>query len=262
MNIILTESQLKKINNIFEQVVQGKYGDPYEYKKQGNIYFARKKGSNKWIQTSGKVSQAIQNKIFTSKSTNTKTTNNKPSINTSYKYSPRIDAELNYIKQRQGLWDKITGGKPFFIYDPKYNLIYLFDGDFSLVKSSSVVDGQDIQKDTKPFSHEDWCKSANLGITPYKCTNPQTKQKANPPYYVLNNLQVKFIPKGIYNISALGRHEGYEGKGNNVYDLSDSSGKDLAAARNVAYEVISKITLAGSHYRSDIALKASQLGIS
>ena len=69
-------------------------------------------------------------------------------------------------------------------------MIYLFDGDFSLVKSSSVVDGQDIQKDTKPFTQEDWCKSANLGITPYKCTNPQTKQKANPPYYVLNNLQL------------------------------------------------------------------------
>ena len=43
-----------------------------KYKKEGNIYFARKKGSNKWIQTSGKVSQAIQNKIFTSKTTNTK----------------------------------------------------------------------------------------------------------------------------------------------------------------------------------------------
>jgi phosphoribosylamine--glycine ligase len=39
-------------------------------------------------------------------------------------------------------------------------------------------------------------------------------------------------------------------------------GKDLAAARNAAYEVISKISLAGAHYRSDIALKASQLGIS
>lgn len=149
----------------------------------------------------------------------------------SYTYSPRIDAELNYIKERQGIWDKLTGGKPFFIYDPKFNLIYLFNGDFSLIKSSGVVDGKDAQKDTKPFTQEDWCKAAKLDITPYKCTNPKTKEKVtDPPYWVLNNLEVKFIPKGIYNISALGRHEGYEGKGTNVYHLKDSSGKSTTAA--------------------------------
>ena len=37
-------------------------------------------------------------------------------------------------------------------------------------------------------------------------------------------------------------------------------GATLADARNNAYEVISGITLAGSHYRRDIALTASQLG--
>ena len=37
-------------------------------------------------------------------------------------------------------------------------------------------------------------------------------------------------------------------------------GATLADARNDAYEVISGITLAGSHYRRDIALTASQLG--
>jgi len=34
-------------------------------------------------------------------------------------------------------------------------------------------------------------------------------------------------------------------------------GKDLAQARSKAYEVISGITLRGSHYRKDIALAAS-----
>mgnify|MGYP003337852758 FL=1 len=37
-------------------------------------------------------------------------------------------------------------------------------------------------------------------------------------------------------------------------------GENLSVARNNAYQVISGITLAGSHYRSDIALTASQLG--
>ena len=158
-------------------------------------------------------------------------TNQNNSVSTSnYKYSPRIDAELNYIKQRQGVWNKLTGGNPFFIYDPKFNLIYLFNGDFTLVKSSAVVDGKDLQKDTQPFRHEDWCKAAKLDITPYKCTDPKTKQKKDPGYWVLNNLEVKFIPKGIYSISALGRDEGYVGKGNNVFRLRDSSGKNMSAA--------------------------------
>ena len=39
-------------------------------------------------------------------------------------------------------------------------------------------------------------------------------------------------------------------------------GKDLNQARKEAYEVISKIRLMGSHYRRDIALKASQNEIS
>jgi hypothetical protein len=37
--------------------------------------------------------------------------------------------------------------KPFFIYDPKYNLLFLFNSDFSLIKSTSVVDGKDAQQE-------------------------------------------------------------------------------------------------------------------
>lgn len=157
-------------------------------------------------------------------------TNVKKSKNTDYKYSPRIDAELNYIKQRQGVWNKLTGGKPFFIYDPKFNLIYLFNGDFSLIKSSEVVDGKDAQKDTKPFNQEAWCKAMKLDTTPYKCTDPKTKLQKDPEYWVLNNLKVKFIPKGIYSISYLSNHKGYLGKGNNTWNLKDSEGKSISAA--------------------------------
>jgi hypothetical protein len=48
-----------------EQIIQGKDGDPYDYKKEGNVYYAKKKGSNNWIKTTGKVSDAISSKIFT-----------------------------------------------------------------------------------------------------------------------------------------------------------------------------------------------------
>ena len=49
-----------------EQVVQGDKNDPYEYKKEGDTYYVKKKRSTKWIKTSGKVSDAIKTKIFNS----------------------------------------------------------------------------------------------------------------------------------------------------------------------------------------------------
>ena len=47
-----------------EQVVQGNAGDPYEYKKVGNVYYAKKKGNPTWIKTTGKISDSIAKKIF------------------------------------------------------------------------------------------------------------------------------------------------------------------------------------------------------
>jgi hypothetical protein len=48
-----------------EQVVQGNVGDPYEYKKEGGYYYARKKGAKDWILTRGNVALAVSKK-FTS----------------------------------------------------------------------------------------------------------------------------------------------------------------------------------------------------
>jgi Putative peptidoglycan binding domain len=146
-----------------------------------------------------------------------------------YRYSPRIDAELKYIKQRQSLWDRMTEKKPFFIYDPKFNLIYLFNNDFSLIKSSQVVDGKDKQG-KGVFTVSDWCKKSNLEDKPYRCTDPKTKQKKDPYYYVLDNEKIKFLPQGIYSISRLGRHEGYSGKGKNIYTLKNPQGVEISQA--------------------------------
>lgn len=86
--IRLTESNLLSIVKkvISEQVVQGSGGDPYEYKKEGEKYFARKKGSPNWIEATGNISNAIATKIFkvnvgSEKTTSTKTTVSLPSTN-------------------------------------------------------------------------------------------------------------------------------------------------------------------------------------
>ena len=52
-----------------EQVVQGDVGDPYEYKKEGGYYYARKKGAKDWILTRGNIASAVAKK-FTSPNVN------------------------------------------------------------------------------------------------------------------------------------------------------------------------------------------------
>jgi hypothetical protein len=151
----------------------------------------------------------------------------KPQEIKQYKFSPRIDAELGFIRQR-GLDDK-----PFFIYDPKDNLIFLFNTDSKFVDYSTVIDGADAQKEkeqSKAYTVEDWCKTSGLDVTPFRCTDPATKTKKDPYYSVLSNLKTRFIPKGIYSIGLLYHHEGYEGTGQNTFQMVDNKGKSLSAA--------------------------------
>lgn len=65
--ILSLHENVNKKKPISEQVIKGRDGDPWEYKKEGNVYYTRKQGANKWIETSGKVSDAIATKIFKSK---------------------------------------------------------------------------------------------------------------------------------------------------------------------------------------------------
>ena len=239
---VLSE-QSGPINAPGSEIIQGVGKDPYEYKKERGYYFTRKKGSNKWIKTAGKISNAIATKIFKDNPLNVKNKKIvkrqkvKPVVqNTqkdSYKYSPRVDAELQYIKDRRPLFGRKLGwnvDKPFFIYDPKFNLLFLFNKDFSLIKSTSVVDGKDSQENTTPFTREDWCKASGLDFKPHVCTNKTTKGKQDPGYWVLDDIAVKFIPKGIYTIAGLSRNSKYAGKGKNMFSLRDSKGQTTAAA--------------------------------
>jgi peptidoglycan hydrolase-like protein with peptidoglycan-binding domain len=148
----------------------------------------------------------------------------------SYRYSPRIDAEVQHIKNRK------MDSTPFLIYDPKDNLIYLFDTGGVYITSSQVVDGADAQKglaDAKAFTMEDWCKVSGFDSVPAVCNNktikseaecskqdPSKKPKWNPQgqfcqmqpsYGPIAKLASRFLPKGIYTINGLRYDEGYTG---------------------------------------------------
>lgn len=57
---------LKEFNQYIneEEIKQGAKGDPYEYKKDGERYFARKIGSKTWTEAKGDMAKTIKNKIF------------------------------------------------------------------------------------------------------------------------------------------------------------------------------------------------------
>jgi peptidoglycan hydrolase-like protein with peptidoglycan-binding domain len=124
-----------------------------------------------------------------------------------YKYSPRIDAEVQHIKNRK------MDDTPFLVYDPRENLIYLFDTGGVYITSSQVVDGADAQKglsDAKAFTREDWCKISGMESKPQLCTD-KTGTKKDPFYGPIANLTARFLPKGIYTINGLSYHQGYTG---------------------------------------------------
>ena len=136
-----------------------------------------------------------------------------------YKYSPRIDAEVQHIKNRK------MDDTPFLVYDPRENLIYLFDTGGVYITSSSVVDGADAQKglaDAKAFTREDWCKISGMEPKPQLCTDTNGAKK-DPFYGPIADLTARFLPKGIYTINGLAYNQGYtggsKGGGKNVFSL-------------------------------------------
>jgi hypothetical protein len=265
----------------FTGISQGPKGDPYQYKFEGDkVYYAKKSEGKfpKWILVKNdKGIKAIKTKIFKLQNTSvetpkkktdtvkkdtvkkdSKTSNKKVKKEkiSEYKFTPRIDEELKHIIDRD------LDDKPFFIYDPKENLIYLFDmakGNWlfpvppMLVDYTSVVDGADAQQqDAEPFTRQDWCKVSGLESTPKLCTNTKAKTfeacmaagkgkephfdsktqtcSHQPSYGALIKISKRFLPKGIYSISSLNRDEGYVGSGKNKFSLKSSDGGSAAAA--------------------------------
>lgn len=240
----------------FDTIVQGVQGDPYQYMRFADNFFYAKKsdGKNpKWVKVNDldaiesirtsifnmlpkpKQVKKVDNKKVDSSKTNVKPKKEKISKITKYNFSPRIDQELKYIVDRN------LDNKPFFIYDPKDNLLYFFDKSLmssppKLIDYTSVVDGADTQKDSKTFTVSDWCKVSKnknkkfLLDKPYNCTDPDTGEKTLPGYSVLTSLKSRFLPKGIYSIGYLSQNKGYAGTGKNQFALKDSKGIQSAAA--------------------------------
>jgi hypothetical protein len=165
----------------------------------------------------------------------------KKTVEKKYNLTPRIDQELSFIKSRK------LDDKPFFVYDPKYNLLYLFGKGGTLIDYTSVVDGKAKQQEGEQYSYAEWCKDSGYSDKPTICTAPNVKTESecmklgnkisfiggvcrvNPIYSSLPEAE-RFFAKGIYDIRNLQRVPGYVGSGLNSFRIYKPGSNELVAA--------------------------------
>lgn len=186
MNHILEFEQFQNLSPIFEEVRQGAKGDPYEYKKEGNNYFTRKKGAPNWTLAKGTPAKAIQDKIFSVASVAAKANKVPPILRTvgvpqrdtfsPYKASTenklqaaqkmkQIGTKINQVKQTQpsvlDYMKNAIGRK----YIP--NVIQLFDAkpltsnDFTMEQKKVILEVIENSKKRNPQSATKKAGAAN-----------------------------------------------------------------------------------------------------
>jgi hypothetical protein len=249
-----------------EQVVQGKAGDPYEYKKEGGYYYARKKGTKDWILTRGNMASAVAKKIFGNQQQLKPTQLQPTQLQPTKKYCPahpknsevnpeleknyqpeaakliskgiptRTSCEISYIKLRPKF-----SNKSFFVFDGSQNLIYLFDKTGNFVAKSYVLDGADAQsQDTTKIAKALWTwqqQVENLGFKwdpkMQKYLDKSNKNRTYSDDLIYNTIDkndTRFFPKGVYSIVGLSTDKGYAGGQNNLFRVETLDGQKIAQA--------------------------------
>lgn len=135
MKIIkLTESDLVRIVKqvLSEQIVQGSGDDPWEYKKDGDKYYARKKGSKNWVLTGGNAKESIKTKIYGGSKTSSN--NNKPSSSSGgiWDSYPCVSKKIGYTKVKTNKGESYQS-KGDWLWN------YYSDGTFTAKDSSGKV---------------------------------------------------------------------------------------------------------------------------
>ena len=161
----------------------------------------------------------------------------------------RINKELTYIQVRNANKDK-----PFFIVDPRLNLVLAFTKDYKLIDYSQSVASADKQKDVV-FTRADWCKLSggewkkiiyNQGKK-YMMTcvkgnivssesvasdRPEYSKGKIYNYAALSKHHKRYQAPGIYKINRKYYKKGYTGEKGipNTLGLATLTGVDLGTA--------------------------------
>jgi hypothetical protein len=168
----LTEEEKKNILNqhilrgystfISEQVITN-YDNVYDYKREGDNFFTKRKGSENWIKLSGSNLEAVKNKVFKlKKSTEQKKNNVNPWLDPSKITDPskiqqqndfnvtkigftppRVLTQLQYLKNQ-----KILNDVSFLIINKDEATVSLYDKNYNFIKKSFITSGR--SKDVTP----------------------------------------------------------------------------------------------------------------
>jgi hypothetical protein len=181
-----------------EQVVQGKTGDPYEYKKEGGYYFARKKGSNKWILTRGSIANAISKKF-----------NQK---NTVIQQKDSLGNRKKSVVPNDSIQVSDTLINKNIIFNPKKETYPMKCGDKGCARwVSDQLEGLGLQRQGNAW-HSHNIDGGNIKYTPFKNLNDKllqdmsnlfTKINANPTEKSQEGDAKKIIQQLIPNQSSL-----------------------------------------------------------
>lgn len=116
----------------------------------------------------------------------------------------RINKELTYIKVRNA-----NNDKPFFIVDPRLNLVLAFTKGYKLIDYSQSVASADKQKDVV-FTRGDWCKLSGGEWKKITLKNNKFKQTCVKGNIVSSEAvasdRPEYVKGKIYNYAALSKH--------------------------------------------------------
>ena len=250
-------SRMKSIMGLIIEQVVTTYDTIWDYKKEGDKYYTKKKNGGEWKSLSGEPLEVVKSKVFRERSNKN---NNEPKqsqscpafpkssgVNNSLfpKYQSeakvlmssgipkRSACEISFVKIRPEYQNK-----PFFVVDTLQNLIYLFDKNGMFVAKSPTLDGyhaqsQDVNVVAKALWSMDeravkhgyvWDKNKKI-FTHSKDKNKTMTVKQI--YDLIDKDKSRFIPKGIYSIRYITTKPDYVGGEDNMFLLQTSDGKKL-----------------------------------
>lgn len=162
--------------------------------------------------------------------------------------SDRVNKELAYINARPKF-----NGKPFFLVDPKLNIVYAFDENHKFIAYSQSVAGADKQTE-KIFTYEEWCNISGLKYDKFaklckgqevRSSVDSSKTKAiNPNYDKLRELHKRYQAPGIYQTSSVRYEKGYTGKPGvpNEFFMQTPEGVQIPTAIHALVNIKNRIT--------------------
>lgn len=162
--------------------------------------------------------------------------------------SDRVNKELAYINARPKF-----NGKPFFLVDPKLNIVYAFDENHKFIAYSQSVAGADKQTD-KIFTYEEWCNISGLKYDKFAklCKGQEVRsavdssktKSVDPDYTKLKELHKRYQAPGIYQTSSVRYEKGYLGKPGvpNEFYMQTPEGVQIPTAIHALVNIPNRVT--------------------